>query len=454
MKDYDPRTFALDTPRGAHPAERKSPPLDELEPQAAQYRRFGPEPYWSRHWLDVERERLWSRTWLCAGLLADLARPGDFLRFDVGNESVVVLRAHDGSLRAFHNVCRHRGMPLVAEAAGHVPRFVCRYHSWTYDLSGRCTHVTDRAQFSPEALEGPLDLAAVRVEPWGAFVFVCLDPHAPALADHLGPVAETLAAYRIEDMHVVKDVIVDMECNWKLSVHINQEAYHFHRVHREALPYADDLRQQIDFFPGGHNRFMTATGIPSPRLGPATVVSAEQQHLLREAGIDPASFAGGPDGVRRALQEAKRRPDNPFGLDYSRFSDNQLTDDWSYSIFPNMSLNAHPEGVLFMRYLPHRSDPERSEFHVMILVPRLPRGVRPPGYMGVDEAADCSGRTRASRERRSMAAPGLGWALDQDCAVLRALQSGVRSAAAGSLRLSEHEARIRHFWTEYARRTG
>lgn len=448
---YVPGQFRFATVGEPRPQEAKSPPLAALYPDVERFRRVDPAPYYDARFLRAERESLWRRTWLCAGLVCDVSRPGDWLRFDVGDQSYLVVRGHDAALRAFHNVCRHRGMPLVAEDAGHASRLVCRFHSWTFDTAGRCTHVTDRAQFAAGALDGSLDLAPLRCATWGAFVFVCADPDAPSLEDHLGPVPATLDAYRLHEMHVVKDVVVDMECNWKLVVHINQEAYHFHRVHREALPYADDFRQQIDFWPRGHNRFMTATGVPSPRLLATERISEEQKFLLREAGLDPDAFDGGPQDVRRALQLAKRRSDNVFGLDYSRYSDNQLTDDWSYSIFPNMSLNVHPEGVLFMRYLPHPTDPERSTFHVQILVPKMRPGARPPAYMGVEDSVDVSGATRPARRRATMDDAGLGWALDQDCAVLRELQRGVRSAGLGATRLSEQESRIQQFWAEYSR---
>jgi phenylpropionate dioxygenase-like ring-hydroxylating dioxygenase large terminal subunit len=448
---YRPGEHRFECAGTALPQDAKSAPLDVVAPDAGRYLQVGPEPYFSAACLERERALLWPRTWLCAGLARDVAETGQWIRFDVGCESYLIVRGVDGELRAFHNVCQHRGMPLVAADSGSAPRFVCRFHSWTYDTLGRCTHVMDRPQFQSGALAGSLELPALRCAAWGAFVFVCADPAAPSLEDYLGPVPATLEAYGLERMHVVKDVVVDMECNWKLVVHINQEAYHFHRVHREALPYADDFHQQIDFYPGGHNRFMTATGIPSPRLPATAGVTEEQKFLLREVGIDPADFDGGPGDVRRALQLAKRRPDNVFGLDYSRFSDNQLTDDWSYSIFPNMSLNVHPEGVLFMRYLPHRSDPGRSLFHVMILVPPMRPGARPPGYMGVEDHVDVSGATRPARQRRAMTDAGLGWALDQDCAVLAELQRGVQSRGFRYARLSEQEARIRHFWSEYAR---
>jgi hypothetical protein len=110
--------------------------------------------------------------------------------------------------------------------------------------------------------------------------------------------------------------------------------------------------------------------------------------------------------------------------------------------------------VLFMRYLPHPQDPGRSSFHVMILVPTMKPGARPPAYMGVEDHVDISGATRAVRQHRGMADAALGWALDQDLTVLRELQRGVQSSGLGVARLSEHEARIQQFWAEYDRYLG
>ncbi|MGL6042665.1 MAG: SRPBCC family protein, partial [Sandaracinobacteroides sp.] len=239
--------------------------------------------------------------------------------------------------------------------------------------------------------------------------------------------------------------------NWKLMLHANLEAYHFHALHSPALAYADDLVQQIDFYPGGHSRFITPTGLPSSRLPARDTIFPEQGYLLAEAGIDPAGFAGRPETVRDALIAAKRRQGNLFGLDYSPFSDSQAVDDWSISIFPNMSLNAHPEGVLFMRYLPHPDDPARSDFAVTILMPQLKAGAGPPGYMGLDPGADIAPQTRPPRVRVPDHAPGLGCALDADCEMVPAQQRGMTSPGFDRVRLSEMEARISHAAAELDR---
>jgi phenylpropionate dioxygenase-like ring-hydroxylating dioxygenase large terminal subunit len=452
IDDFVPGSTALETDGPPAPQEVKSPPLHQLRPDIAQYRRIDPAPFRDPDWLARERDALWRRRWLCAGVARDAAEPGQWFSFDIAGEGFIVTRGRDGALHAFHNVCPHRGTRLVEGDFGTATggRFVCAFHSWSFGLDGRNIGVTDRRFFEAEALCGSIDLAKVRVAEWDGFIFICQDEDAPPLQESLGEIAEHLAAYRFADMQVVKDAVVDLPANWKLVLHANLEAYHFHALHPEALPFADDLIQQIDFYPGGHSRFITPTGIPSSRLPPREKLSDEQKWLLAEVGINGERFTGGSRAVRRALQDAKRQTDNIFGLDYSRYSDNQLTDDWSIAIFPNMSLNAHPEGVLFMRYLPDPRDPARCRFHVMVLAPPLAPGARPPGYMGVEEDADLSGARRAERRYADASEPGLGWALDADCRIVAQVQRGMESSGFSSLRLGELEQRIQHFQAEYA----
>jgi phenylpropionate dioxygenase-like ring-hydroxylating dioxygenase large terminal subunit len=449
MAEYRPGETALP---GTRPQDAKSPPLDDLWPARAP-RTLDPAMFHCRDWVRREADALWSRSWICAGLESDARERGQWFSFTLLGRPLFIIRGQDDVLRAFDNVCRHRGAPLLTGDFGQVAgKLVCGFHSWAYATTGQCTRVTDRQFFDAEALAGTLDLAPVRAECWAGFVFITLDPDAASLLQQLGPLPALLDAYDFSAMRVVKDVVVDLQANWKLMLHANLEAYHFHALHSPALAYADDLVQQIDFYLGGHSRFITPTGIPSSRLPPRATIFPEQAELLAEAGVDPAMVKGGPAAVRAALIAAKRRPDNPFGLDYARFSDSQAVDDWSISIFPNMSLNLHPEGVLFMRYLPHPHEAGRSDFHVTILMPKLAPGAGPPAYMGLEQSADIWPAARPPRLRRPDSAPDLGWALDADCTMVPAQQRGMRSPGLGSVRLSELEARIAHASAELARR--
>lgn len=123
-RPYVPGEYSLDG--ASTPQETKSPPLTALYPDVDSFRRVSPASYHDRRHADHEREHLWPRAWLCAGLVRDVTARGSWLRFDVGAQSFLVMRGLDGELRAFHNACQHRGMPLVADHFGQAPRLTCR----------------------------------------------------------------------------------------------------------------------------------------------------------------------------------------------------------------------------------------------------------------------------------------------------------------------------------------
>jgi phenylpropionate dioxygenase-like ring-hydroxylating dioxygenase large terminal subunit len=432
--------------------ECKSPPLSVLYPEKDDYLLLSPDRYTDRDFMRREWDAVWSRAWTCAGLVSDVVEAGDWIRYDLGPESFLVVRGRDGVLRAFHNVCRHRGRRIVEDEAGHAATFVCRFHNWIYGLDGGNLRVSDRELFAPPTLCGDLGLAPVRCEIWGAFVFVCMDPGAPPLDETLNPLAELLEAYQIDAMHPVKDVSVAVECNWKVACEAFLEPYHTHATHPQIIGSIDELYNQYDFYPNGHSRVISPLGRPSPRLGPLKGLNADLAGVLAAAGIDPERFAGGPGNVRAALRTVKRRTENPFGLDYSSLSDDQLVDNWNPSFFPNLAMNVLPESVQVMRFLPHPTNPARCWFHVWTLMPRTRPGVRPTAFFGVEEDADLMGRTRPERRHTTQDAPELGDVLEQDVANMPLVQQGLASSACDALRLSEQEQRIQQLHAEIDRR--
>jgi hypothetical protein len=206
---------------------------------------------------------------------------------------------------------------------------------------------------------------------------------------------------------------------------------------------------QADFYPNGHNRHLFPVGQISHRWPDRTTVNDYLAYMLREAGIDPADFKGSAADVRRAIQRAKRKPDNAYGIDFGGWTDNQLTDDWNPALFPNVTLNMHPEGVLLMRFRPHATDPERGYYDVMVLARKLGNDMRPPAYMGVDDSVDVSGKTRPARIRATTEHPQAGELLEQDFANFASLQKGMHSFGLGGvMRYCEQEQRIQQFHAE------
>ncbi len=454
MAGFDPAFFpgtsTLNPDAVAGSPSAKSPPLKALYPEIDGYRIIPAERYTLPDFMAREWRKIWTKSWTCAGRMSDLATPGSWFKYDLGTESFLVTKATDGVIRAFYNACQHRGRQLATEEFGRGPSFVCRFHSWVYGMDGTNRRVTDHEYFHADALRGDLNLRAVRCETWGGFVFINPDPDAEPLLDFLGALPGMLQAYAIDGMHIVKDVVISMDCNWKVAVEAFLEPYHVHITHPALLPVVDEVHNQYDFYPNGHGRLITPLGIPSPREREREGINPGLAYMLREAGIDPGGFAG---NVRAAIARAKRREDNVFGLDYSAFTDAQLTDDWNPSIFPNMALNAFPEAVQVMRFLPHPSDPAKSIFHVWILVPSTKPGVRPPANFGVEDDIDVTGAIRPGRAFTHQAQAGVGDVLQQDIDNMAAVQRGLASAGmANGIRLSEQEQRIQQFHAEIDRR--
>jgi phenylpropionate dioxygenase-like ring-hydroxylating dioxygenase large terminal subunit len=245
--------------------------------------------------------------------------------------------------------------------------------------------------------------------------------------------------------------VVEFDANWKTVVEAFIESYHLQVTHPQAKPYVDDVRYQLDILHNGHARLHTAIAVPSPRVVDRNALDPVLGYMLMEAGLDPADFAGRAMEARAAICAAKRKPDNPWGLDYREFTDTQVTDDWNYFVFPNMTFNTHPEGVLVMRFLPHPTNPEKMRYHVHVISRKLKPGVRPPAYMGVEPDVDVSGQTRPVRRYNSKLKPELGEVLEQDVGNIEGVQQGLRSRAFDFNKYSEQEQRIIQFHAEIER---
>jgi phenylpropionate dioxygenase-like ring-hydroxylating dioxygenase large terminal subunit len=448
--------YIVPTRKPLTPQERKSPPLSALTPNRDQYLKVSPERHFSREHMQREWEKLWTKAWVCAGRVSDLAGAGAWFRFDLGRESFVIVRGADNEITALYNVCQHRGNRIVDEDFGKARGgFVCSYHSWRYDLKGKNVRVTDADQFKPAALCGNISMKKVRCEIWGGFVFINMNDNAGSLLDHLGEITDVMASYHMDRMHVGRDVIVELACNWKVLLDAFSENYHVHATHSAVMPLSEDLRVQIDFYKGGHTRRITPIGDPSSRFGAVPKVDVSQELYLAESGVDPRLFKGSAREVRAAVADARRKPDNLLGIDYAGFSDGQITDDWAMNIFPNMHWSTHPEAVLFMRYYPHESDPNRCRLHITVLVAPLKVGARPPAYMGVPPDQDISGKSRPARIYANASDANIkdvvGQLIWEDLRNTREAQRGLQSRGFEAIRLSEEEQCIMHQYAEIDR---
>jgi phenylpropionate dioxygenase-like ring-hydroxylating dioxygenase large terminal subunit len=412
-----------------------------------------PSRYWSREFMQLEWERLWPRVWLLAGVTSDVPEEGDYTVFEIGPEQIVVVRQADGGIKAFYNVCPHRGNRVCLNERGSVPRFTCAFHGWQFGCDGRLERITDQETFHPKLIAHRPGLTEVRCDSIGGLVFVNLDGQAPPLRQWIGLPPGYIENYEIDRMHVVRHVRSEWRANWKTGVDAFYETYHLPHIHPQTQGVMEDF-SQYDLYPNGFSRMIVPIGVKSHRVADQNTVDPYLQFMLHEGGIDPASFKGSAREVREAIQKSKRERARRLGLThYEKLTDGQLTDSWATGYFPNVQIGMHPEGVFIMRFLPHPSDPERFFYDNMTMF----RYVDDPNYtvpawMGLPKDTDVTGATRPNIEHIPVdVKPDLGEVLDQDVELVAAVQRGSRSRGFRGPLWSEQEQRVRHFHRELDR---
>ncbi len=210
-------------------------PLDELSglPNAA---------YWSEDWLQLEQQRIFRRSWIFVGAEAELHEPGAILPLEVAGTPIFLLRDETGQVRAFHNVCRHRGTKLV-DAACSQHSITCPYHAWNYRLDGS---LRSRPHFHGpnhlERFEGAeahaLGLYPIRLEVWNGCLFVKLEPGGLGFEDWLAPMSRRTQAFEFSQNRWIGKRSYRIKSNWKLVLENYMEGYHVFAAHPQLIKHA------------------------------------------------------------------------------------------------------------------------------------------------------------------------------------------------------------------------
>jgi len=204
----------------------------------ANYRQPGlpAEAYTSVRFLKRERETVFSQYWVCVGLASDAPQPGDVYPTEVAGMPIALVRDRAGTLRAFHNLCSHRGLQLVNAPCNVQGHLRCPYHSWAYKLDGTLKSTPHFGGYHKDAYEGfdrdSKSLKPIRCEQWLDLVFVNLSGDAPPLAEYLQPVTERWSTYDLNRLRrEPREVGLTCKANWKLAVENFSESYHLSWVH-------------------------------------------------------------------------------------------------------------------------------------------------------------------------------------------------------------------------------
>src|SRR5688572_24432231 len=197
-----------------------------------------------------EREKIFLTRWLCVGGEEQIARPGAYFLRQIGLESIIILRNRTGEVRAFHNVCRHRGTRLCEEHQGQLGGTIqCPYHAWTYTLDGELTGAPSADSIEDfDKSEWPLHRVAAAM--WEGFVFINLADDPEPFAEAFAPVWDRFARFNLSTLLAYRRINYDLACNWKLVVQNYSECYHCPLVHPALVKLSPPTSGENDLYRG------------------------------------------------------------------------------------------------------------------------------------------------------------------------------------------------------------
>jgi phenylpropionate dioxygenase-like ring-hydroxylating dioxygenase large terminal subunit len=419
------------------------------------------ERYISKDYMERERDQLWGRSWLVAGVSQDVVEPGDFFVFDLEPESIIVSRSEAGELNAFFNVCQHRGARLVLSEAGAMQTYTCPYHGWVYNNDGSLCEVPDEDHFSRGIPKEKLSLQSLRVDDWAGAIWVCMDPDAPSLQEFLGPIIDMIEPYRPHDMKLVEDQTCHLDCNWKAVFDNFGELYHVEHIHPQHELIFDCPTSTNEFFDGGHTRVLIDGFTVNSRLPIPDDVPPTQWAQMETLGLKKEDYKGRVLDVRRDVQLKKRELGPALGYNYDLLSDGQLSDIVQYNIFPNAVLVLQPEEYWILRSRPHPTDPNKCYWDKFALrmVPDVNiqenTKVEFPALQNranlsfnLDQTSDGTVRPEHDEFDQEAIIAGektMTITLDQDIHLIRDVQKGMHSRGFREAWLNDDEARVQHY---------
>lgn len=415
--------------------------LRQIHPTHIEMPRVPRERYTSQTFFDLEKERMWARTWQVACRVEEVREVGDCVLYDSPGASLIIMRSAPDVIKAFYNGCLHRGMKLCASDTS-VNKIRCPYHGMTWNLDGSFQNLPARWDFDPVE-DSELALPEARVGLWGGFVFINRDPASPSLETYLGPLIAEFADWSRDDVYLDTRVTKVMEANWKCCMEGFIEAFHVAELHSQALPFGGDASTQYDVWAdNGHvSRFCAPTGIPSDQY-PQPITEAEIWKATFGAVTGDTDNAPPlPEGktARGYLADMNRTElGKVYGRDFSHLTDAEACDPIQYSLFPNFLLFKGLPYPFAYRFVPIDNSPDRTRFDFMIFRPKPQDGSNFPEVNHIDLGPNDTYAASGAFQ------PWHGLIYDQDCENLALQQQGLKAGGVKDVMLSRYqEVRIR-----------
>lgn len=400
-----------------------------------------PERYVSRAFYERERA-MWDKVWQMACREEHIPQVGDYHVYEVANRSFLIVRTQPDQIKAFANVCLHRGRRLRDES-GHTEQFRCPFHGFTWGLDGQIAHIPCESDF-PQIKAEEFGLPEMQVGTWAGWVFINPDAGAIPLEDYLDPISRHYEPYLWEQSYLGAHIGKVLKGNWKIIQEAFMESFHSLDTHPQIVGSVDDFGCQYDTWADKPhvNRMMVPFAAPSPYV----VDQMTQQDVYDEwRGRRPTevdNYANTvPEGksARHVVADENRKgAEDATGKDLSEVSDAELVDGWYYNVFPNLMHWGGYGPNMWYRFRPWQDDHETTLMEVGYIM-RHPEGTPKPApapyiFLDVDtpwEAAEPLG--------------GLGFVLDQDTTNIAAVHDGLKATFRPAVTLAHYqENRIRH----------
>jgi phenylpropionate dioxygenase-like ring-hydroxylating dioxygenase large terminal subunit len=409
--------------------------------------------------FQLEKEKLWPRVWQIVCRIEELPNIGDYIRYDICDDRIIVVRTSATKIKAFYNVCQHRGRRLLDQPTGNVKNLYCRFHGWKWGLDGSLQGIPHREEWAKcgGVDDNTVALPELQCTQWGGWIWVHMDPKAESLVSYLGAAAKVLEPYEFQDMRRAWHVVLNAPVNWMVVIEAFNEGYHAGATHVANLEYLK-MHAPVTAY-GPHTMYFTnfsdrarakrEDGTWKETTSSAELIYYQARELferLHALVMEPQMKA-----ITRVYREMK---DAPAEQVYKRIWElhkeeleatgakwpaNLTMEDAaaagaSWQIFPNTILFPIVDGTLWYRMRPHATDPDKCIFDIWCLRRYAP-GREPKIETKVCEGFD--------------AAAGVNPFLEEDFANMMAVNDGMKSRGWRGARTNpSEELTVSHFHSQ------
>jgi phenylpropionate dioxygenase-like ring-hydroxylating dioxygenase large terminal subunit len=411
------------------------------------------EAYTSEEYARAERDKLWAKVWQQAGRVEEIPEVGNFITYDILDDSIIIVRTGPDTIRAFYNVCAHRGRRLIdtppgaKNALGKRRLFVCGFHGWSYDLTGKCVSVPEKDDWQCALTDENTHLVDVKVDTWGGWIWINMDPNCEPLRNWLEPAATMLDPFQLQNMRFRWRRWLVFDCNWKVAMEAFNETYHVSTTHPEFNKFGEfrgwakvqGTHSNIGYeAPKGmdENKAKVRLGTgPDPRLSTRELQDYTWEHANTNTTVTLVEAArrladelpeGTPgDKVLKYWLESARKTDAERGVTWPAVDpQHQGKSGTAWQIFPNFQIGHALQNALCYSARPYKYDPNKCIFEAAVYE-LFPKGQEPKTEWVFTPIDD----------------PGWRSVLSQDFNNMAAVQQGMRSRGFRGTKPNPHRER-------------